>query len=347
LLSHSVPLSRALESIGGSAPNAAVIHYGLGAIGVEVARLVRDRAGLRSVAAIDINAELIGRSLDEVLGRPGRDAVVQVSSPTGGLRSDPGAVVLHCTTSRLVEAVPQVLGCIRAGFHVISTCEELSYPWEDHLELAREVDDAAKGRGVTVLGTGVNPGFAMDYLPIALSACAQRVAHVRVTRVQDASTRRQSLQRKVGAGLSDAEFKTRVKSGAIGHVGLRESARSLAAAFGWKITRLRTSLRPVHAGASTLRAGSQSQVVRGLRQEIRASVGEHEVIRLTLEISREAQRPRDEVILSGTPNIQMTIPGGLHGDVSTAALVVNTIPRVLQARAGLLAMFDLPPPRPW
>jgi 2,4-diaminopentanoate dehydrogenase len=325
-----------------------VVHYGLGPIGLEIARLVGQRSGVHSVAAIDIRPELLGRDLAELLNPGDRPSGVVVKRAADGLQAPGAHVVAHCTSSSLERVLPQLQECIEAGLSVVSTCEELSYPWHRSPELARRLDALARDNGVTVLGTGINPGFAMDYLPVALSGASRRVDHVRVHRVQDAATRRLPLQQKVGAGLDPAAFEERVRAGTVRHVGLSESAQALAAAFGWTLTGLRESIEPILAERRT--ASGLGDIgpgrVAGVRQVATGVVGDREVLTLILEMAIGLPEPRDEVALTGDPDLRMIIPGGLHGDVATAAMVVNSMPRILRSTPGLIVMADLPPPHP-
>ncbi|HSR26266.1 MAG TPA: dihydrodipicolinate reductase [Candidatus Eisenbacteria bacterium] len=321
-----------------------VVHFGLGPIGLAVAALVAERPWLRSVAAFDVSAELQGRSLAELTGRDaaGSPAV------SGAYQGVPGArIALHCTGSSLERVAPQIVELVSSGLHVISTTEELSRPWEAHPGAAAAIAEAATRAGVTVLGTGINPGFAMDYLPIVLSAVVQRVDRVDVHRVQDAGTRHLPLQRKA-AGMEADAFRTAVAEGHLGHVGLAESARMLAAAFGWRLSRLDERIEPVCAEAPTptswgvVRPGQ----VLGLHQTAVGWAGGEVVVSLTLDMAIGLAPARDHVRLSGVPNLELDVPGGLHGDLATAAIVVNAIPRVLAAAPGLATMVDLPPPTP-
>src|SRR5262252_8976844 len=289
-----------------------VVHYGLGPIGLAVAALVAERPWLRSVAAVDVGEELRDRSLSDLTGRP------SASSPrvTAAYRPVAGAsVALLCTSSSLERVARQVVELADAGLHVVSTTEELSYPWDAHPQAAAEIDAAARRAGVTVLGTGINPGFAMDYLAIVLSAVAQRVDRVEVHRVQDAGTRRVPLQRKVGAGM-------------------------LAATFGWRLTGLEERVEPILAEAPTPMSGGTVPAghVLGLHQTAVGRAGDVLVVSLTLDMAVGIGPTRDHVRLVGEPALELEVPGGLHGDVATAAIVVNAIPRVLTARRGLVTM---------
>ena len=322
-----------------------IVHVGLGPIGLAVAALVAERSWMRSVAAVDVRPELAGRRLDELCGRPaaGAPAVAPVYRADGR-----GVVALHCTGSSLDRVAPQVLELVAAGLSVISTTEELAYPWDSHPELAAELDAAARRAGVAVLGTGVNPGFAMDYLPLALSAATQRVDRVAVHRVQDAATRRLPLQRKVGAGMEVEDFRAAVAAGRLGHVGLAESARLLARAFGWRLTAVREHVEPIPATEATPMAEGTVRPgqVLGIHQEAWGDAGAETVISLTLDMAIGIGPSQDRVRLTGTPDLELVVPGGVPGDLATAAIVVNAIPRVLAARPGLVTMADLAPPTP-
>jgi 2,4-diaminopentanoate dehydrogenase len=322
-----------------------VVHYGLGPIGRAVAALVAERPWLRSVAAVDMAEELRGSRLGDVIGRPspGSPEVLQELP-----RADGAAVALHCTGSSLERVAPQLLELVDAGLHVVSTCEELSYPWAAHPELAESIDAAAAARGVTVLGTGVNPGFAMDYLVIALAAAAQRVDGVSVHRVQDAGTRRLPLQRKVGAGMDREAFEAEAAAGGRGHVGLTESVHALAAALGLRLTEVRETIEPILARVATpmsegLIAPGQ---VAGIHQRAEGRTADAVVVELTLDMAVGIGPASDHVRLRGLPDLELDIPGGLPGDLVTVAIVVNAIPQVLAAAPGLRVMSELPPPRP-
>lgn len=322
-----------------------VVHFGLGPIGRAVAALVAERPWLRSVAAVDVSQELRGRPLGAILGRPGgAEPLITSALPPGG----DAAIALHCTASSLERVAPQLLELVDAGLHVVSTTEELSFPWVAHPELASRIDAAARARGVTVLGTGINPGFAMDYLPITLSAVTQRVDRVAVHRVQDAATRRLPLQRKVGAGLEPVAFQAAVAGGRLGHVGLVESVHALGRAFGWDLTEVTQTIEPLVAERQVpLASGTvEPGQVAGIHQHAEGRVGDQLRVALTLDMAVGVGPPRDHVRLFGVPDLELEVPSGLHGDTATAAIVVNAIPGVLAAAPGLRIMAELPPPTP-
>jgi hypothetical protein len=320
------------------------IHYGIGAVGSEVLKVALQRQDIQVVGAIDTHPAKAGRELGEVLGL-GRQLGITISYDAEPLLRDTSAdVVVQATTSHLMAVYPQLVQAVAGEKNIISSCEELSYPWTGQGELARKLDRRAKEAGVTVLGAGVNPGFVMDVLPLVLTSPCQEVRSIAVTRLVDSSTRRLQLQVKMGTGLSPAEFRFRVSDGSIGHVGLRESLFMIAETMGWQLDEVKESIEPVMAthrwetGAFVVEKGR----VAGMRQTAVATAGDREVIRLDLQMSLGAENPHDSIVIDGKPPINLTIAGGIQGDQATAALMVNLIPAVVRARPGLLTMRDLP-----
>jgi 4-hydroxy-tetrahydrodipicolinate reductase len=324
-----------------------IVQYGLGPIGQAIARLAARRSSIQIVGAVDVDPTKAGQSLSAVLGGDADLAVLDsvTVEPTAErlLREVRPQVVLHSTLSSLTSVQPQLEELLRGGAHVISTCEELSFPAAADPAAARALDAIARENGVSLLGTGVNPGFVMDTLPVALSAVCQNVRSVGVVRVVDAAKRRLPLQRKIGAGLRLEEFQERVRAGTVRHVGLRESAALVAAAFGWTIERYEETVEPKIAGRSVSSAEIQvgEGQAAGVVQAGRAYAGGRLVVSLDLEMSLQAENPRDEVRIDGTPPLRVVIDGGVHGDTATAAVVVNAIPRVLAVPPGLCTMLDL------
>jgi 4-hydroxy-tetrahydrodipicolinate reductase len=329
-----------------------VAHVGLGAIGREVVRLVLRREGLRLVAACDISPDLVGASIAAMLGedQPGPDGRVTVVEglADAGLEPGDGLVVTHTTSSSLSRCLPELLGALEAGAYVVSSCEELSYPWVQAPDAAARLDAAAKAAGVSVVGTGVNPGFAMDYLPVVLSGATKRVDSVRVHRVQDAGVRRDPLQAKVGAGISRDEFDRRVAAGSMGHVGLTESAQAVASALGWDATDTTETIEPVVAESPTPSAFGTIEPgsIAGIDQVAVVRVAGEDRVRLHLQMAVGIGPSQDNIRLTGDPDLHLTVPGGLHGDLATAAALVNTIGSIRHAEPGLRVMSELRPPRP-
>lgn len=321
-----------------------VVQYGMGPIGRGIAQLVLEKENLALVGAIDIDPHLQGQDLGEVVGRR-VEVGLQVSGETQATlaRARP-EVVLHATVSSLEKVVPQIRLAIESEADVISTCEELAYPFYHHPQLSGQIDRLARQHEVTILGTGVNPGFVMDKLVLTLMAACRKVERVRVRREVNATLRREPLQRKVGAGLRRDQFDALVAEGKIRHVGLPESAAMIAHILGLEPTEITETINAVIADQDTttpfltVKKGD----VAGVEQVAGVMVGGEEKITLELRMYVGARAAADTIHIQGEPEIHMTIPGGIHGDIATAAIVVNAIPTVLSAKPGLITMIDLP-----
>jgi 4-hydroxy-tetrahydrodipicolinate reductase len=256
----------------------------------------------------------------------------------------PVDVIVHSTSSYLTSVMEQLLECIAAGCCVVSTCEELAYPFRKHPELSQTLDTAAKEEGVALVGTGVNPGFVMDKLALTLSAAAQRIDWLSAVRIVDASKRRLPLQKKIGAGMTPEEFRAQVAAGVIKHHGLPESIAMVADGLGFALDDISETIEPVIAEEiiKTEFLEVAPGQVAGVHQIARGSSGGKERIFMELKMYVGARHPADTVALKGEPHLTLTIPGGTHGDVATAAVVVNSIPAILAANAGLRTSRDLP-----
>jgi 4-hydroxy-tetrahydrodipicolinate reductase len=324
-----------------------VIHCGLGPIGQRIARLVLETPGLKPVGATDPAPHLSGQDLGKVLDLERRLRVKVDPDPARFVKKARADVAILCTGSSLKAIRGQIADLVARRMNVVTTCEELAYPTAANLSTFRQLDRLARRYKVSVLGTGVNPGYAMDALAITLTAPCARVERVSATRVVDAGTRRLPLQRKVGAGLNLSQFRRAVNDGSVRHHGLVESAQMIAAGLGWKLARVEETIEPAIAprDLETEHLRIPAGAAAGIKQAVRGYRGNDLAVSLDLHMYVGAERPRDHVLIGGTPAVDMTIERGVAGDEATAAMVVNSIPAVLGARAGVVTMLDLPLPR--
>lgn len=321
-----------------------VISFGLGPIGASIARVALLRRDVEVVGAVDSDRRLVGRDLGEIADL-GKSTGIRITSSGKDLYKEAN-IVLHATTSYLPTARLQIIEFCRNRVDVVSTCEELSYPWFTHNRLARELDAAARKNGVTLLGTGVNPGFVMDFLPIALSGVCENISRIEVSRILDASKRRVPFQIKVGIGLSPREFRDKVRTHKFGHVGLQESIAMTCSALNMGLDKIteRISSKRATKNVRTEHFGriGKGQVI-GLVQDAKGYSKGKQVASYHIEMYAGAKESFDEIRFKGKPNISLRIPGGTPGDIATAAIVVNSIPRVIEAKPGLLTVKDLRP----
>jgi len=323
-----------------------VMFYGLGPIGAAVARQVATRKGFTIVGGIDIDPAKLGRDLGDVVGLGRRLKIRVTNDAAGALKREKPDVVVLCTSSALKTVMPQIEVVLKAKVPIVSTTEELSYPVGRNRRLARKIDDMARRAKVAVLGTGVNPGFVMDALPIALSGVCERVDSVRIDRIQDARVRRLPFQQKIGSGLTEAQFQTKVDDQSVRHVGLAESVTMIADAFGWKLDKVTDEIKPKIAERTVESEflAVDPGYVCGIVQDGIGWKNGKPLITLHMEAYLGAPESFDAVRVKGSPNISSKIAGGVHGDVATASMVVNSIPLMLQVKPGLHTMLDMPLP---
>lgn len=323
-------------------PEVRVVQYGCGPIGCSIVRLALQKPNIEIAGAIDLVN--VGCDLGEVAGVNRKLGVLISEDADAVLNQVKPNVVLHATGSVLKDIYPQLEKVIKAGINLVSTSEELSYPYGKQPILAARIDKLAKEHQVTVLGTGVNPGFLMDTWPLVMTAVCQDVKQIRAVRIQDASPRRLPFQKKIGAGKTIEEFAELVEAGTLRHVGLAESVAMIAAGLGWELDDITETIEPIVAEAEvrsdfvTVRPGQAA----GVRQVGHGLKDGKELITLDFQAYIGAKESYDAVYISGIPDMEVVIKGGTHGDIATAAMIVNSIPRVIDAPPGLMTMKDLP-----
>jgi len=322
-----------------------LLHVGLGPLGLRVLSDLHRRGLGRVLAAVDPAPELVGRDLAELV--PGLEPGVRVQASIEEVVDwGPVRCAIVTTRSDLELCMETFRALLGRGCSVVSTCEELSWPWLRHPVLAQELHELAVRGRARILGTGINPGFLMDALPVVATSVCHAVRSVRVERIQDAAGRRIPFQEKVGVGLGVEEFERRVAAGQLRHVGLGESLHFVAHSLGWRIDRWEETIapvlaeRPASSGLGPVPVGA----ARGVRQEARAWVDGRAALELVFQAAVDEPEPRDRCLIQGEPPVELVIPGGVHGDTATSALVLNAVRPLLAAEPGLHTMASLPLP---
>jgi len=325
-----------------------VVLYGVGAVGSLIAKFLLEKEGVELVGAIDVAKDKVGKDLGEVLGI-NRNLGIKITADANSLLPQVKPdIVLHATSSFLKDTFSQIASILKHGVRVISTCEELTYPYHTEPQIAKKLDTLAKKHNTAVLGTGINPGFLMDTLVVTLTAVCQKIEKIHAARVMNAATRRVPFQKKIGAGLTVEEFKQKIKEKQItGHVGLEQSVAIIADALAWKLDKIIAEpVQPVIATASVASKDIKVDAgkVAGLRQKAKGMINGKEVILLDFQAYIGAKEEYDAITIDGSPNVRQKIQPCIHGDIGTVAMVVNSIPKVIKSASGLLTMKDLPVP---
>lgn len=324
-----------------------ILQIGLGPLGQKVVTDFVQRGLGEVVGAVDINPALANRPLSDA-------APALAGTPAGAVRILPSLeafadwsrvdAALVTTASDLRACAPTLETLLRRGQTVVTTCEEAVWPWLRHDALARSLDALAREHGGRLLGTGVNPGAMMDMVPVFVTGVCRAVKRVEVHRIQDATTRRIPFQKKIGATLDDAAFAAGVKAGWLRHVGLGESLHFIAHALGMKIDRWDESIEPVKAdrdltcGLGPIPRGAAA----GVRQVATGFSGSAPLVRLVFQAAIGQTDPCDRVIVDGEPSLDVVYQGGVHGDVATSAMTLNSIRPLRHAPPGLHTMASIP-----
>ncbi len=326
-----------------------VILWGLGAMGGGMARdIVLNKKGIKIVGAIAQNPSKFGKDLGEVLGID-RKLGVSVSANPDEVLKIPADIVLLSTTSFTKEVMPQLKKIIEAKKNIITIAEQMAAPAAAEPELAKEIDRLAKAHGVTVLGTGVNPGFVLDTLIVTLSSACQVVNKIWAARINDLSPFGPTVMKTQGVGTSVAEFHEGVADGRIvGHIGFQESIHLIAQSIGWTLDKIEETREPIvtEVFRETPYVKVKAGDVAGCRHVARGYMGGREVI--TLEHPQQIHphlgqvKTGDYIQIEGTPSLKWSDESEIPGGIGTMATAVNMIPQVINAAPGLCNMLDLP-----
>lgn len=343
----AVPLQRpAVASESRGMKRIKVAQFGLGPIGLEALKLAAAQPWLEVVGAVDKDPAKVGRSLAELAGLPVLDGLAVAEDLEELFRETPPELILHTAASSAAVALQQMRPALEFGVSVASTCEELIFPALKAPQLAREFDALCRHTGARIVATGVNPGFVMDVLPICITGVSRAVEKIEVTRVVDASTRRQSLQAKIGSGQAPEDFGAKLRDSRAGHAGLRESLALVAHAMGWSLDALTevgvpvVAPRPIRTEFFSVDAGQ----VCGIHQRAVGLQGGVERVVLDIRLFLGAQSPHDRIVVAGSPRLDVVVNGGVAGDDATVAALINVVPRLLSTSPGLHLATDLPLP---
>ena len=320
------------------------VHVGIGPLGQKVLRYAVERGCFNIVGAVDSDPEKAGKDLGQLCGIEPLGITIR-DNLADAIKGQSVDVALVTTVSSIVALESQVAEIANAKLNIVSTCEELFYPWKTNPEVAKRIDEICRSNGVACVGTGVNPGYLMDLLPTVLSGLCQNVSKVEVWRVQDASVRRVPFQQKIGAGLTLEQFEAKRKAGTLRHVGLPESVDFIAERLGFKLDKSTESLEPVIA-ESQIDTGYKpiaKGMTCGVHQVGRGFVGDEEVITLNFRAAVGEPESYDQVHIDGEPEIKSRIAGGVNGDIATCAITLNAVRSILQSGPGLKTMAQIPP----
>lgn len=322
-----------------------VVLYGVGHIGAKIAEMLYERPCYNICGAIDIAPDKIGRDLTEIAGITNKRSVIIEDDITKVLQNHNIDVVILTTTSFMEKITLQIKEILSFGINILSTCEELSYPWITFPAIAKEIDAIAKEKRVSVLSTGINPGFLMDFLPMVMTGICRNIKHISIERIQNAANRRTSFQQKVGIGLTLKEFERKVQEGRLRHIGLTESMHMLSDRIGWQLEKTEDVIEPIIARnrININDVSIEKGMTLGVKQIGKGFSQGKEMLSLLFIASADIDQAYDRINIKGIPDIDTTIKDGVNGDIGACAMITNAIPTLLKAAPGLRTMADVEP----
>ncbi len=315
------------------------ISYGLGTIGLEILKNLLNKKNFQIVGAVDIKDEYINKDIGDLIGQNKLNIFVK-RNIDDFQKPD---IVIHSTGSKISDTFEQFKELLTKGYNVISTCEELFYPYYFHKREAEELDRIAKENRVRILGTGINPGFILDTMVIFSTTLLMNFEKIIAERVLDASKRRKQLQIKIGSGLTVEEFNRLKNENKIGHIGLLESLFYIFDSLNLEIEEFKEELNPLIAEEDIktdhffVKKGS----VRGQFQRVVGISKDKKIVELKLIMALNEKESFDRIKIFGKPKIELEIKNGVPGDIGTASVVANYIPILLKSEPGLHTTKDL------
>ena len=323
-----------------------VIQIGFGPLGVQTAKFIAKKSTIKTVAVVDNDPDLYNKNINDFSSDLDNKICISnsVNEALKNINEKPDVAIIT-TVSSLKEIYNQINEVVKHNINIISTCEELSYPWKTDPALSKKLNDLCKLNNVACLGTGVNPGFLMDYLPSVLSTVCKEINKIRIYRVQDASFRRIPFQKKIGAGLDLSEFKNKELEGTLRHVGLTESLHLLAKSLNFDIDNVTETLNPVICksdlnGSINIKKGC----ARGVEQIAYGYLNSEVVIEMQFKAAVGESRSFDRIEVDGIPSFVSEIEGGINGDIATCSIAINSIKIIMKASPGLHTMADIAVP---
>ncbi len=332
--------------------NVKVIIWGFGAMGSGMAKMLLKKKGVDIVGIID-RKKYVGRSMYEILdAEQGSHPDVIVGTLDQVMKPAAADVVLLCTDSFTKNAYEKIKLICENKMNCISTAEEMAYPKAQNPELAEELNKIAKENGVTVLGTGINPGLVMDLLVLIFTGAMEEVEHIVSRRVNSLSPFGPAVMEEQGIGLTLKEFEDKRAEGHMaGHVGFAESINMIADGIGWKLDRFEQFMDPIITKVDRkspygfVKAGDVTGVAMTANGYVDGKVKIEMDHPQQIEPQLAGVNTGDYVIIKGTPDINMVNSPEIDGGLGTIAMCVNMIPQVINARPGVKTMLDLPVPR--
>lgn len=331
--------------------NVKVIIWGPGAMGGGMARMLMKKKGVEIVGAIGNRSA--GKDFYEHIGAEQGDRPdIIIGTAEEVIKPGAADIVMLATDSFTKESMPKMRTILENKMNCITTAEEMAYPQAQSPDEAEELDKLAKENGVTILGTGINPGLIMDLMVLIWTGAMEDVEEITSRRVNSLSPFGELVMQEQGVGISVEEFNERRAAGKMtGHVGFEESVQMIADGIGWKLDKFEDDMEPIvtdvdrKSAHGFAKAGTLAGVAMTATGYVDGEPKIHMDHPQQIEPEQVGISTGDYVIIKGSPNVNMANSPEIEGGIGTYAMCVNMIPHVLNAAPGLATMLDLPVPR--
>ena len=344
-----------------------VVVWSTGTVGRHAIAGVDAHPDLELVGVWTSTPDKHGRDAGELAGL-GREIGVPATTDRDDLIALAPDCILHAamTDDRVVEAIEDLSGFVRAGVNVVSSGPVVLVHPHGVLppDMVTAIEEAGRDGGASLYVNGIDPGFANDVLPLVLTSLSQRIDRVRVSEIADYSTYYQPVVMRDLFGFGqpmDARpmmWEPGVLSMAWGPV-VRLLADGLGVTLDEPLVE-HVERRPAPRDISTASVEIAEGTMASVRFQVIGEVGgeprivlDH-VTRTDPSLEDDWPRPAEgdgcyRVEVTGEPELRLELAHhGEHGDhnvsgmVVTAQRLVNAIPAVVAARPGLLSPLELP-----
>lgn len=341
-----------------------VVAWSTGNVGKHVLAGIDARPDLDLVGLWVSNPDKVGKDAGQLAGL-GRDLGILATNDVEEIIALKPDCVLHSAMAddRLFEAMADLERLLRAGINVVSSGPVfLQYPSGVAVDMAKGVQEAAVEGGVSLYVNGIDPGFANDWLPLSLTSISERIDQVRCSEVLNYNTYDQGMIvfDVMGFGKPMDEIPMLLEPGILS-MAWGSVVHQIAAGLGVELDDVEEFYERLPATESfDIDSGRiEKGTVAGLHFEVRGMVGDKAVVvlehvtRVHDDIGPDWPQPAGKgcyrVEIKGEPNYTLDLQLlGTDGDHNTAGLkatamrLVNAVPAVVDAKAGLVTTLDLP-----
>lgn len=327
--------------------------WGFGAMGQGIARALLPKKGVEISGICDINPDITGKGFLSVLGvKSDQEDVTIKSSIEEAVLPKSCDLCILATDSFTAKSFPKMETLLKLGVNVITTAEEMAYPKANEPELTEKLDKLAKENGVSILGTGINPGLVMDLLAILLSGAMTELDTVMCKRINSLSPFGPTVMEEQGVGITPEEFEEGVAKGSLaGHVGFAESIAMISDGIGLEVDEFSQQMKPIitNIDRKSPYGFAAAGHLAGVNMTGQGKRGGRVIIDMIhpqqIEPEMEGTHTGDYIELVGDQKINMQITPEINGGIGTIAMCINCIPQVINADPGVLTMLDIPVPR--